>query len=421
MNQFSRGQKGKLSDLGLADSLTVTLDMNTPGFSADISCFGLDSQGKLSDDRFMIFYNQKTAPQDAIVFSNEGSRSRFVTRLDLLPANIDKLVFTASSDDAVMRKLGASQLQLGDALAFPFTGSDFQDEKALIVGELYRRDGVWRFGAVGQGFNGGLSALLKHFGGTEADAGNQSSASSGASATPVPPPVPVPTTAPAPAGPKPISLSKVTLEKRGDKVSLEKRDGNSGFGRIRVNLNWNQQAQAAPKPGMLGKLFGSREKNTGAIDLDLGCLYELANGRKSTVQALGEAFGSFDNAPYVMLDGDDRSGTNAAGENLSINGAHFDQIKRILVYAFIYDGAPNWAATNGVVTIEAPNQPPIEVRLDNGGDQGMCAIAMIENKGGSLQITKLVEYFEGRGQISAHQLMDERYNWGLKWVLGSKD
>lgn len=416
MNQFSRGQKGKLADMGLSDSFNVVLDMNTPGFSADISCFGLDSQGMLSDDRYMVFYNQKAAPQNAISYSQSGARTSFAIVLSGLPASIDKLVFTASTDDGVMRKLGASQLLLGDALSFPFTGSDFQEEKALIIGELYRRDGVWRFGAVGQGFNGGLSALLKHFGGTEADA---PASNAGSSANP---PSPPPAPAPVPDAPKPVSLSKITLEKRGDKISLEKRGGaGSSFGRIKVNLNWDQRVQAAPKPGLLGGLFGSKDKQGSGIDLDLGCLYELANGRKSTVQALGDCWGSFEQAPFVLLDGDDRSGKVSTGENIAINGAQFDQIKRLLVYAFIYDGVPNWAATNAVVTIEAPNQPPIEVRLDNGGNQGMCAIAMIENKGGNLQITKLVEYFEGRGQISAHQLMDERYNFGLKWVVGSKD
>jgi uncharacterized protein YegL len=68
-----------------------------------------------------------------------------------------------------MRSLGASNLRLGDA-TFAFSGSDFQDEKAIIVGEMYQRDNQWRFGAVGQGFNGGLSALLTHFGGTEVEA-----------------------------------------------------------------------------------------------------------------------------------------------------------------------------------------------------------------------------------------------------------
>lgn len=76
-------------------------------------------------------------------------------------------------------------------------------------------------------------------------------------------------------------------------------------------------------------LFGG---NNG-IDLDLGCLYELKDGRKGAVQALGNLLV----APFISLDGDDRSGNFAKGENLKINGNQIIQFKRILVYTFIYE------------------------------------------------------------------------------------
>lgn len=432
MQTFSRGQKGKLTDLGLATGFSVTLDLQTPGFTADVSCFGLDAQGKLSDDRFMVFYNQTAAPDNAISYKTSGGQSIFTLDLARLPATIDKLVFTAAIDgNQTMKSLGQSQMKLADALTFNFAGADFQDEKALIIGEIYRKDGIWRFGAVGQGFNGGLSALLKHFGGTEAEAAppasgsaaNSSSASAASSAAGA-------AASSTPPANKPVSLSKITLAKTGDKISLEKKSGGigAGFGKIRVNLNWSQNvpraAEPAAKPGFLGQLFGKSgdsRKPGNNIDLDLGCLYELTNGKKGAIQALGNLWGSLDQAPFIHLAGDDRTGAVTSGENLFINGEKFDQIRRILVYTFIYDGVPNWAATDGVVTLEAPGQPPIEVKLDNGGNQGMCAIAMLENKGGNLQVTKLVEYFSGRNGISGHQLMDEHYNFGLKWVTGEKD
>lgn len=425
MKQFCRGQKSKLSDLGLSDAFTVNLDMqidkNAPGFSVDVTCFGLDQAGKLSDDRYMIFYNQKSAPGNAINFTTEQNQFRFQTNLSALPASIDKLVFAASTDaDKSMRALGSCQMTIGDGLCFPFSGADFLDEKAIIIGELYRRDGAWRFGSVGQGFNGGLSALLKHFGGTEA--APTSAPTSAPTAAPTPP-APTPKPAPAPESKK-ISLSKVTLEKRGDKISLEKQ-GKQAFGRIRINLNWNQQAPAPAAPekaGFFNKLFNaSPAKKRGGIDLDLACLFELADGRKSAVQALGEGWGSYDHPPYIHLEGDDRTGAITTGENMFINGAQFDKIKRILIYTFIYEGAPNWAVTNGVVTVEIPGQPPVEVQLDNGTNSPMCAIALIENIGGNIQVTKLVEYFSGHGKISPHEEMDQRYKFGLRWGIGSKD
>jgi tellurite resistance protein TerA len=378
--------------------------------SVDVSCFGLDAAERLSDERYMVFYNQLASPEGAVRLELAGSIARFAVNLDQLPAAITKLVFVAAIDGAqTMRSLGACALNLGSAVRFPWSGADFGDEKAVIVAELYRRDGSWRFGAVGQGFNGGLSALLAHFGGTEAK--------------------PASTPAPAAAPQAKVSLSKVTLEKRGDKVSLDKRAGR-GFGRIHVNLNWNQSAMAAPpqpqaKSGFFDKLVGgglgnARRKGRGGIDLDLGCMYELADGRRGLVQALGNAWGDFEREPFIRLDADDRTGAVSGGENLYLNGERFDQIRRALIFSFIYEGVPNWAATDGVVTIAAPDQAPIEVRLDGGGNQMMCAIALIENRGGSLQVTKLAEYFQQQGGTSAHELMDRHFGFGLRWKTGSK-
>ncbi|MBC7502482.1 MAG: TerD family protein, partial [Herminiimonas sp.] len=236
MTDFARGQKGKLADMGCAGAFPIVISMAANGMDVDIACFGLDANEKLSDDRYMVFFNQKTCPGGGVTLDIGNGQSTFTTDVSRLPDSIHKLVFAASiGGEGTMGKLGASSLQLGST-TFNFSGTDFQNEKAVIVGEVYKRDGIWRFGAVGQGFNGGLSALLKHFGGTEAET---SPAAASASAP-----------APAPAPPleaKKVSLSKVTLEKRGDKISLEKA-GNKGFGRIRVNLNWNQAAMPVAEP-----------------------------------------------------------------------------------------------------------------------------------------------------------------------------
>ena len=397
MITFTRGQKSKLSELECGTRFDVNVALPTSGATVDLSCFGLDAADKLADDRYMIFYNQLASPESAIRLTLSPGRAVFQLDLDALPASISKLVFTGAIDGGgTMRELGAGSISLGNAASFPLSGPDFADEKAIILGELYRRDGVWRFGAVGQGFNGGMSALLAHFGGTEA-----------APAAPVA----------APVEQKKISLSKITLEKRGDKVSLEKKR-DQGFGKVRVNLNWNQRQAAEEKSGFFGKMLGGKK---GGIDLDLGCLFEMANGQLGVVQALGECWGNYDARPYIHLAGDDRSGAVTEGENLFINGDFFEQIRRVLVYTFIYEGVPNWAATDGVVTIELPNQPSIEVRLDDGGGQSMCAIAMIENVGGQLQVTKLADYIPNQGKVSSHEALDKKYGFGLRWRTGSKD
>ncbi len=113
--------------------------------------------------------------------------------------------------------------------------------------------------------------------------------------------------------------------------------------------------------------------------------------------------------------GDDRTGENASGEFLYINGDHFKEIHRICIYAFIYEGAANWGQARGVVTLSVPGHQPIEVCLDGHDDRmNMCAIAMLENDLGELRVTKLAEYFSG------HRELDQRYGWGLRYQRGAK-
>ena len=116
------------------------------------------------------------------------------------------------------------------------------------------------------------------------------------------------------------------------------------------------------------------------------------------------------------LDGDDRTGTSTDGENLRINGNMISQIRRVLVYTFIYEGAANWRDANGIVTVKCPRNQDIIVRMDEyGSSQTMCAIALFENRTGeSFEIEKVVRFFNG------HQDMDRAFNWGLRWVAGHK-
>jgi tellurite resistance protein TerA len=212
--------------------------------------------------------------------------------------------------------------------------------------------------------------------------------------------------APAAAAPA-VSLSKVTLTKAQPKISLTKQ---SGY--LRVNLNWTaQQPAQAGQGGFLRKLT----KGAG-IDLDLGCLYELNDGRKGVVQALGNAFGSLEAPPYIKLSGDDRSGADVGGENMLINLAQAQQIRRVLVFACIYDGVPSFDLANAVVTLEPATGAPIEVRLDEqAGGARMCAIALIEGNGGELSVRREVHYVKG-----AQDALDREYGWGMNWTRGRK-
>ncbi len=212
--------------------------------------------------------------------------------------------------------------------------------------------------------------------------------------------------APAP----PVPPAKVTLTKAAPTVSLTKHGSTGGL--MRVNLNWN------PLPAGSGG-GGFFRKAPARLDLDLGCLYEFTDGTKGVVQALGNAFRAAPRGmtqPVIWLDADDRTGATAGGENLYIDLAHTDRIRRVLVFALIYEGAANWAAADGVVTLFPAAGPQVEVRLDDTRDGArICGIAMLENTGGDLSVRREVTYLNG-GQ----RALDEAYGWGMRWTVGRK-
>ena len=381
-----------------ASLITVVLDWPAiNGIGLDPSAYLLMASGKVRSDADMVFFNHPVGGGGAVSVAASGPGNiRYEIDLSAVPADVDRIVFCATVDSnapagatlAPHSGLSLVVHQTGGAVLAQFDPDlDSAREAAIMVAELYRRNG-WKLRAVGQGFNGGLASLARSFGIDVAEPQATVPAS-----PPKPAPVPV-------ASPK-VSLSKVSLDKSRPTISLEKRSGS--FGEIRINLNWNRG-----KKGFFGG--GS------AIDLDLGCLYELADGERSVVQALGNRFGVFDSGPFIQLSGDDRTGDASDGETIRINGAKWDQFRRIAIFAYIYEGAPNWSSTDGIVTITAPDQPPIEVRMTEGrNDRGFCGIAVLENDGGSLKITRMVEYFRSHGDF------DERLGFGLRWSAGRKD
>ncbi|MGH3736554.1 MAG: TerD family protein [Micromonosporaceae bacterium] len=224
---------------------------------------------------------------------------------------------------------------------------------------------------------------------------------------PAAPPTAPPAAPPSAPGGAPVSLSKVTLTKQAPSVSLSKQ-GSAG-GMIRVNLNWTQRSG-----GFLRRLAGG-----GDVDLDLGCLFEFTDGDKGVVQALGNAFNAIPlsgGAPLIRLSGDDRSGSSQGGEDLFIDLSRSQMIRRILVFAYIYEGTPNWAAANAVVTIYPASGPEIEIRLDEHDPRSpMCAIALLTNQNGEIVVNREVRYVQG-----AQRVLDQTYGWGMDWSPGRK-
>ncbi|MCX5061270.1 MULTISPECIES: TerD family protein [unclassified Streptomyces] len=169
--EFQRGHKARISDLTAGTDLYVGVQISGPGLTFDISCFGLDADERLSDDRYFVFFNQPKSPEESIQLlgAQAGDSESFRVTLDKIPAQIQKLSFTATLDGAgQMSQIAPGHIRIvagGEEVArYSFNGSEFSTERAVMLGDFYLKD-VWRFAAVGQGFDGGLDALLKNFGG----------------------------------------------------------------------------------------------------------------------------------------------------------------------------------------------------------------------------------------------------------------
>ncbi len=369
----------------------VSHGQGSPDITVDVSAFLLNSQGKVSTDEDFIFFNQPARAEQGVLL--EPDQDRFTLHLDRTGGNIQKIALAMTITDGQAKGQNFSQLKNVTILVKDFLSgieiagfcldSQQNKESALIVGEFYRYQDKWKFRAVGQGFIGGLQPLAEFYG---VDVGEGEA----------------PAPAPAPAGK--VNLSKITLDKKGQSVSLEK---NADSGEILINLNWN----ATPVKSV--GLF--RQASSAGIDLDLACLWEFEQGEIGGIQALGGHFGNLHQFPFIELDQDDRSGSSVGGETLRINMKHLHEFRRILIYTFIYEGVPNWSHVDAVITIKSKDQPDIEIRLDSyRDDQFLCALAMLENVNGRLQITKLIDYFSG------HQQMDRAFGWGLSYAPGSK-
>ncbi len=202
VTQFGRGQKAQLSTITQSTDLYVGIQVNAPG-EWDISCFGLDNDDRLSDDRYFVFFNQPASPESSIqlVGPQQGDTQGFRINLDRVPASIGRLSFCAALDGAgSAAAISAGYLRVvaggTEVLRYPFTGADFSSERAVMIGDVYRK-GVWRVAAIGQGFQGGLAELIRSYGGEVAEEAPPAAA---------PPPPPVHDrrkTAPAPSPPTP--------------------------------------------------------------------------------------------------------------------------------------------------------------------------------------------------------------------------
>ena len=150
-------------------------------FDLDTAAFMLGSNGKVRADSDFVFYNNLKHSSGAVQHMGdnltgigEGDDEQIRVELSKVPANIDKIAFTATIHEAEERKQNFGQVSnayirimdeaKNQELIRYDLGEDFSVETAVVVGELYRHGSEWKFNAIGSGFKGGLRALCQNFG-----------------------------------------------------------------------------------------------------------------------------------------------------------------------------------------------------------------------------------------------------------------
>ncbi|MEV7664373.1 TerD family protein [Streptomyces albidoflavus] len=325
-----------------------------------------------------------------------GGRTAETLHVDLpaVPDRVERVVLVALVANGTFGAVPGLDVTVTDAAGdhelARYESRDTTTETAFLAGELYRRQGGWKFRAVGQGYAGGAAELA---------------AAHGLS----PGLLPAPRT---PAAPAPARPAAVTLTKAAPSVSLAKQGATTGA--LHVNLNW--QAPPAPR----GR-FARNAAPQAPLDLDLGALYELADGTKGVVQALGNAFGDLGRPPWIHLDGDDRTGAVAAGENLTVNLDHTRDFRRVLVFVTIYEGAADFSGLHATVTLRPQYGAPVTFSLDECDvPSPVCALALLTQGPDGLVVRREARYLVPGRRSSPQRALDEAYGWGLRWTPGRK-
>ncbi|MFC8099852.1 TerD family protein [Streptomyces sp. NPDC057363] len=411
--------------------------------------------GKVRSDADFLFYNQPAHSSGAV--RHEGKRdaggrvtdSLLVDLARLEPA-IETVLLAASSDGGPFGRIPDLYIEVRDAgrntVVARFDNPGATVETAFVLGEFYRRQGAWKFRAVGQGYDSGLEGLATDYGisvdepqhapppAPPASPAAPPASPAAPSAPPPAPPAPA-VTMPSPTPPaphaaqptatppppptapsaEPVRLTKVTLTKAAPSVSLTKQGGTSGA--LRVNLNWQVRKQFSGWARKLGRPVATHDD----LDLDLCCLYELTDGSKGVVQALGNAFGSLRQPPFIHLDGDDRTGAVSSGENLTVSLDHKQYFRRVLVFVTIYQGARSFADLNATVTLQPQHGAPVDFSLDECTvPSTVCALALITNTGSDLVVQREARYLVPERGVSPQRTVDHAYGWGMHWTPGRK-
>ncbi|PLS16772.1 tellurium resistance protein [Bacillus sp. M6-12] len=334
-----KGQKSDITKLN-PNIRTIRIELDwrsTDDIELDASAFLIGLNGKVKDDSDFVFYGQPSSSCKSVTKINTGlsTKQNFQVSLHKIPAEVQKIVFslTIYKSNESFRQISDINIRViheqtnQELLCFPVPIS-FTEETAIVVGEVYRNSGHWKFNSVGAGYFGGLAALCKSYG-VDVEEPQQTSIQPQQThqATQKP-------ESNEPSGNPAVSIvniSKIELKKK-QSVNIKKSQ------RITATLEWET-----------------------AKDLDLYCFYVLKNGQSGKVYY--RDLGSSNHSPFIRLDGDSQE---FGKETIEIYKT--DELAYVLFAAYS-------AVSNGV-----------------GSFYSMRAKAVVDNHMGNVVIAPLLEY-----------------------------
>jgi tellurium resistance protein TerD len=178
--------KGGNAPLGTLQKFVVGMGWDTnetdsgQGFDLDASAFLLNASGKVLSDSHLIFYNNLRSPEGCVEHTGDnqtgvgdGDDEAIKVDLSKLPAGCEKITFVVTIHEADARRQNFGQVRNAFVRIYDPTtneeilkydlGEDFSIETAIEFGELYQKDGAWKFKAIGTGFAGGLQKFVDKY------------------------------------------------------------------------------------------------------------------------------------------------------------------------------------------------------------------------------------------------------------------
>lgn len=364
---ITKGQKVSLNNYQ-NNLLSVGINWNQENFNnyeIDSSVIMLSEKGKLEEEENFIFYNNSKSKCQSIELNSSplnNYKKSFKIDLNKSPNDISRIMFllTIDNGDSLNHRFGNIkdiQIDLLDSsnqVIFKYQVDQLSSETAIILSEIYKRNNEWKFQSVGNGFNAGLDKILEEYGSdkvkvqsTETPNINRSDYIDL-----------VPKSEPVKAEPEKstISLTKITLEKKGDVA--------------RINLSKSKITD------IQSKLFWKK-----GVDLDLHAFYKTKSGKTGHIYFGSK--GSLNRDPYIMLDQDSGVGNTSGNneENLKIGMLnHFDYILfAVNIFRFFSRKGENFAKYDGKVVLKTDRGDEITVPLISEEIGTWCVITMVDN------------------------------------------